>query len=150
MNGMQPLPSWQDPFGNPSGARLGTLVNAINIVVLVSVLFSSQLCEIFGRKKPITLGTLLITLGPALQARAQELGMFIAGRLIIGVSTGNVAVAAPHLMTDVAFKDRIIVYDTLGRGVPSRSVDDVWDIQDGIFVELEVNRSSTGSTGYRD
>ncbi|KAL2826950.1 general substrate transporter [Aspergillus pseudoustus] len=103
INGMQSLPSWQASFGNPSGARLGTLVNAINIGVLVSVLFSSQLCEILGRKKPITIGTALITLGSALQAGAQELGMFIAGRLIIGVGTGIVAVAAPQLMTEVAY-----------------------------------------------
>jgi MFS family permease len=79
------------------------MVNAINIGVLISVLFSSQLCEILGRKKPITIGTILITLGSAIQAGAQNLGMFIAGRLIIGLGTGIVAVAAPQLMTETAY-----------------------------------------------
>lgn len=79
------------------------MVNAINIGVLISTLFSSQLCEMLGRKKPITIGTALITFGSALQAGAQNLGMFIAGRLIIGLGTGIVAVAAPQLMTEVAY-----------------------------------------------
>ncbi|KAF5593418.1 hexose transporter [Fusarium subglutinans] len=34
---------------------------------------------------------------------AQNLGMFIAGRIIIGLGTGIVAVAAPQLMTEVAY-----------------------------------------------
>jgi len=57
----------------------------------------------FGRKKPITLGTFLIVLGSALQGSAQNLAMFIAGRLIIGLGTGIVAVAAPQLMTEAAY-----------------------------------------------
>ncbi|KYG13825.1 hypothetical protein FVEG_14142 [Fusarium verticillioides 7600] len=103
LNGMQSLPLWREAFGDPTGANLGTLVNAINIGVLVSALFSSQVCEIFGRKKPITLGTFLIIIGSALQGGAQNLGMFIAGLIIIGLGTGIVAVAAPQLMTEVAY-----------------------------------------------
>ncbi|KAJ5150347.1 general substrate transporter [Penicillium canariense] len=103
INGMQSLPSWKAAFGNPTGAKLGTLVNAINIGVLLSALFSSQLCEILGRKKPITIGTALITIGSVLQGAAHSLGMFIAGRLIIGLGTGIVAVAAPQLMTEAAY-----------------------------------------------
>lgn len=78
-------------------------MNAINIGVLVSATFSSQLYEIFGRKKPITLGTFLIIFGSAIQGGAQNLGMFIARRIIIGLGTGNVAMAAPQLMTEVAY-----------------------------------------------
>ncbi|KAH8658542.1 general substrate transporter [Ilyonectria robusta] len=103
LNGMQSLPPWQASFGHPKGSNLGTLVNAINIGVLVSALFSSQMCEILGRKKPITIGTALITLGSALQGGAQNLAMFVAGRIIIGLGTGIVAVAAPQLMTEVAY-----------------------------------------------
>ncbi|CAF3571291.1 unnamed protein product [Fusarium graminearum] len=60
LDGMQSLALWQEAFGNPTGANLGTLVNTINIAVLVSTTFSSQICETFSRKKPITLGTFLI------------------------------------------------------------------------------------------
>jgi MFS family permease len=45
----------------------------------------------------------LIIIGSALQGGAQNLGMFIAGRIIIGLGTGIVAVAAPQLMTEVAY-----------------------------------------------
>jgi MFS family permease len=49
------------------------------------------------------MGTFLVVLGSALQGGAISLGMFVAGRIIIGLGTGIVAVAAPQLMTEVAY-----------------------------------------------
>lgn len=103
INGMQSLPSWQEQFDHPDGAKLGALVNAINFGVLASVFISSQLCEMFGRRRPITLGTALIVIRSALQAGAPNFGTFYAGRFIIGFGTGIVAVAAPQLMTECAY-----------------------------------------------
>lgn len=103
LNGMQSLPSWQEEFDHPDGAKLGALVNAIVFGVLASVFISSQLCEVFGRRKPITFGTALIVVGSALQAGAPNFGAFFAGRFIIGFGTGIVAVAAPQLMTECAY-----------------------------------------------
>ncbi|WPG99114.1 general substrate transporter [Acrodontium crateriforme] len=103
LNGMQALPSWQTQFDHPSGANLGALVNAIVFGVLASLFVSSQLCEKFGRRLPVTIGTALVVVGSALQGGAQNFGMFFAGRFVIGFGTGIVAVAAPQLMTECAY-----------------------------------------------
>lgn len=100
LNGTQSLPLWQEEFNHPDGAKLGALVIAINFGVLASRFISSQMCEMFGRKKPISCGIAMIVIGSALQAGAPNFGTFFAGRFIIGFGTGIVAVASPQLMTE--------------------------------------------------
>ncbi|KAL1895650.1 hypothetical protein Sste5346_005120 [Sporothrix stenoceras] len=103
INGMQSLPEWIEFFGNPKGAALGQLVNAINFGVIASVLVSSQLCEWFGRRRPISVGTFLVVFGSALQGGATTYGMFFAGRFVVGIGTGITAVAAPQIMMECAY-----------------------------------------------
>ncbi|CAK7214804.1 hypothetical protein SEUCBS140593_002314 [Sporothrix eucalyptigena] len=103
INGMQSLPSWVAFFGNPQGAALGQLVNAINFGVIASVFVSSQLCEWLGRRRPISVGTFLVVFGSALQGGATTYGMFFAGRFVIGIGTGITAVAAPQIMMECAY-----------------------------------------------
>ncbi|CAK7205120.1 hypothetical protein SEUCBS139899_007885 [Sporothrix eucalyptigena] len=103
INGMQSLPSWVSFFNNPEGEALGQLVNAINFGVIASLLVSSQLCEYFGRRRPISIGTFLVVFGSALQGGARTYGMFFAGRFVIGIGTGIAAVAAPQLMMECAY-----------------------------------------------
>lgn len=75
LNGMQSLPQWEKFFGIPTGARLGAMNFGPTGGTLISVLFSSQLIERFGRRYPITGGSLIIILGSILQAAAVNYGM---------------------------------------------------------------------------
>lgn len=104
--------------------------------------------------------------------------MFIAGRIIIGLGTGVVAVAAPQLMTEVAYPTHrgkmvslymtqwvLVGYTflaplpkgytraiplTLGfaTGISHRSLDNIRNVQDGFFLELEASESLAGSSFY--
>lgn len=103
LNGMQSLPQWNEDFGFPSGGRLGAMVNGVTFGVLISLLFSAQLCEKLGRRYPITIGSSLIIIGSILQTAAANYGMFVAGRFFIGIGGGIGAVAAPQLMTECAY-----------------------------------------------
>jgi MFS family permease len=103
LNGMQALPQWEADFGSPSGGRLGAMVNGIVFGVLISLTFSSQLCEKIGRRYPITIGTSIIILGSILQTAAVNYEMFVVGRFFIGIGGGLVAVAAPQLMMECAY-----------------------------------------------
>lgn len=75
LNGMQALPQWKKFFGEPTGTRLGAMSFGPTGGTLISVLFSSQLIEKFGRRYPICGGSLLIILGSVLQAAADRYGM---------------------------------------------------------------------------
>lgn len=103
LNGMQALPQWREYFGSPSAGKLGAMVNGVAFGVLISLTFSSQLCEKIGRRYPITIGTSIIIVGSILQTAAVHYGMFILGRFLIGIGGGLVAVAAPQLMMECAY-----------------------------------------------
>jgi hypothetical protein len=78
LNGMQ-SPEWNKDFENPTGGRLGAMVNGVVFGVLMSLTFSSQLCEWLGRKYPITIGSNLVIFGSILQTAATSYAMFVAG-----------------------------------------------------------------------
>ncbi|TPX13631.1 uncharacterized protein E0L32_005834 [Thyridium curvatum] len=103
INGMQALPEWQKFFGQPKGSRLGAMTFGPTGGVLISILVSSQLCDRLGRRWPIFGGSLLIILGSVIQAAAMNYSMFVASRFIVGFGLGIVSVAAPPLLSEVAY-----------------------------------------------
>lgn len=103
INGMQALPQWQLFFGQPTGTRLGAMTFGPTGGTLISILVSSQLCDRFGRRYPICGGSLVIILGSALQAASTDYNMFVASRFLVGFGLGIVSVAAPPLLSEVAY-----------------------------------------------
>ncbi|KAK7416180.1 hypothetical protein QQX98_005377 [Neonectria punicea] len=103
LNGMQSLPQWQKFFGEPTGSRLGAMTFGPTGGVLISVLISSQLCDRFGRRWPICGGSLIIILGSILQTASVNYGMFVLSRFLVGFGLGIVSVAAPPLLSEVAY-----------------------------------------------
>ncbi|KAB5511683.1 general substrate transporter [Coniochaeta sp. 2T2.1] len=103
LNGMQSLPQWVAFFGHPEGSRLGAMTFGPTGGVLISILISSQLCDRFGRRYPICGGSLIIILGSVIQAAARNYGMFVASRFLVGFGLGIVSVAAPPLLSEVAY-----------------------------------------------
>ncbi|KAF4468288.1 hypothetical protein FALBO_4826 [Fusarium albosuccineum] len=103
LNGAQSLPQWQEFFGEPKGTRLGAMTFGPNGGVLISILISSQLCDWFGRRKPIFGGSILIIVGAIIQTWSRNYGMFVASRFIIGFGLGIVSTAAPPLLSEVTY-----------------------------------------------
>ncbi|KAH8884157.1 general substrate transporter [Thozetella sp. PMI_491] len=103
LNGMQSLPQWKLYFGSPQGVELGAMTFGPNGGTLISILISSQLCDRFGRRWPIFGGSLIIILGSVLQTAAVNYGMFVVARFLVGFGLGIVAVAAPPLLSEVAY-----------------------------------------------
>jgi MFS family permease len=103
INGMQSLPQWQKFFGNPMGTELGAMTFGPNGGVLISILISAQLCDWFGRRVPIFIGSIIIVLGSAIQAASTNYAMFVASRFVIGFGLGIVSTAAPPLLSEVAY-----------------------------------------------
>ncbi|CAK7225596.1 hypothetical protein SBRCBS47491_005942 [Sporothrix bragantina] len=103
INGMQSLTQWATFFGHPAGTRLGAMTAGTTGGTLIAVLWSSQLCERFGRRWPIFGGSVVIIIGSILQGAAQNFGMFVAGRFLVGAGLCMVATAAPPLLTECAY-----------------------------------------------
>lgn len=103
MNGLQTLPQWRNYFGNPSASILGA-INAIYPVGKLLGLFpSTWISDRYGRKRPMLVGFFLLFIGTVLQGAAQNVGMMIVSRFILGFGTAFLAQPSPILVTELAY-----------------------------------------------
>lgn len=59
--------------------------------------------DYLGRRMTIWIGCCIMLIGAALQTAAQNIGMFIGCRFLIGFGLSFASVAAPILVTELAF-----------------------------------------------
>ncbi|KAF7552911.1 hypothetical protein G7Z17_g3972 [Cylindrodendrum hubeiense] len=103
MNGLQSLDTWQGFFNNPSASELG-LLNAIqNVGQLVALPFCAIICDKYGRRPALVVSAFILLIGVILQAAAQNTGMFIAARGILGLGLALNITAAPLLLLELAY-----------------------------------------------
>lgn len=96
---MNILPSYTEYFS------LNTVTTALNTSIVgignaVSGLFNGPLCDYLGRKKTLLYASCLTIIGVAVQSAAQNIGMFIAGRFIIGFGVGISCTASPTYLSE--------------------------------------------------
>lgn len=75
-------------FGHPSPAIHGLVVSSVLLSAAVTSFLAGHVADNLGRSTGIASGGLIFAAGAALEAGAAHLGMFIAGRLIVGVGEG--------------------------------------------------------------
>ncbi|OCF77461.1 hypothetical protein I204_01449 [Kwoniella mangroviensis CBS 8886] len=103
MNGLQSLDTWKGYFGTPTGSTLG-IFNAIqSIGGIVGLPFAPFLNDRFGRRWTMFIGAAIQIVGVALQTGAQSVAMFIGCRFLIGFGLAFSCLAAPTLLTELAF-----------------------------------------------
>ncbi|RAO73892.1 uncharacterized protein BHQ10_009904 [Talaromyces amestolkiae] len=103
MNGLQSLDEWNAYFHNPTANTLA-LLNAIqNVGQLAAIPFCAYACDTFGRKRILVASSFVLLIGVCLQAAAQNNGMFIAARGILGIGLAFNITAAPLLIMELAF-----------------------------------------------
>lgn len=103
MNGLQTVENWQIYFNRPTGSLLG-IFNAIQSIGGIAGLpFSAFIADRFGRRFAIFFGSCIMMVGVALQTGAQNIGMFIGARFLIGFGLTFACTAAPLLITELAF-----------------------------------------------
>ena len=80
-------------MGLDTASNASQLVGAINGVyiagALIGSVLSSYATDILGRRKSLSLVSMLATLGGILQAGSVNIAMFIAARLIAGFGIGS-------------------------------------------------------------
>ncbi|KAJ5378246.1 uncharacterized protein N7496_005655 [Penicillium cataractarum] len=99
MNGLQSLSTWSTYFNNPNSALLGVV---------------AWFADRFGRRIALQTGCALIVIAAIIQTAAQNLGMFIAARFIIGVGIEFCMVPSPVLTTELAYPTHRAKFTSLG------------------------------------
>lgn len=103
LNGLQILPQWQEFFNHPKGGRLGLISNGTRIGQAGAIITIAPILQKFGRRKPIIFGSAFMLIGIALQTAAQNLPMFVIGRVIIGLGNNIQQSASLVLLAEIAY-----------------------------------------------
>ncbi|KIL88267.1 lactose permease [Fusarium avenaceum] len=117
MNGLQSLDTWKADFNNPDANKLAILNAIQNIGQLVALPFCAMFCDKFGRRPALVTGAAIMLVGVGLQGGAQNTGMFIAARGILGFGLALNITAAPVLIMELAYPTQrapmVSIYNTL-------------------------------------
>ena len=82
------MPSFTTSFGTLSSSLQGIIVSSIMLSATIVSLFAGTVSDSLGRTRSLAIGALFFALGAAIEAAAVTLGMFIAGRCIVGLGEG--------------------------------------------------------------
>jgi sugar porter (SP) family MFS transporter len=102
-NGLQSLTAFETFFDHPAGGRLGTMTNGYTIGALIMTPFVTLIVDYLGRRWSIISGCGVIIIGAIIQGAAKNFGMFIGGRIILGIGGIVALTAGPPLVTECAF-----------------------------------------------
>lgn len=100
MNGLLMLPAYSEYF-HLTPAREGLNNAAMWIGGILGALLAQPLPDKFGRRRSIIYGCITTAIGIALQTAAQNIGMFVAGRLVIGIGSAVQNLSAPTLLGEL-------------------------------------------------
>lgn len=103
LNGLQSLEYWQSYMGHPTGQRLGALSAAPTLGSISIFVIAPYLCDRFGRKLVVIFGQMFVLLGAILQGVSNSYGFFFVSRFIIGAGSATAAIAAPALISEIAY-----------------------------------------------
>ncbi|KAK5997193.1 High-affinity glucose transporter-like protein [Cladobotryum mycophilum] len=113
MSGIITGPYFNDYFGHPSKAEVGTMVAILEIGAFITSLMVGRVGDIIGRRKTILYGSCIFFVGGALQTMATSMAMMMVGRIVAGF--GVVGNFSPHnrgKLACIEFSGNIIGYTT--------------------------------------
>ncbi|KAK5957724.1 hypothetical protein OHC33_000913 [Knufia fluminis] len=84
LNGLQAMPQWKAYFNSPSSSFLGLIYASLFLPAIVTPYISSMINDRWGRKAALGVGSIILIIGAFVNAFATNVGMFIAGRVLIG------------------------------------------------------------------
>ncbi|KKA30546.1 hypothetical protein TD95_003631 [Thielaviopsis punctulata] len=115
MNGLQTLDHWQNYFNHPRGSLLGLFNASMSLGSLCGLFVVPYLVDRLGRRIGITVGCTIMLIAVGIQTGAQDFGMFVAARLILGFGDSIVLGSAPLLIAEIAHpQDRAVLVTLSG------------------------------------
>ncbi|OQE41818.1 hypothetical protein PENCOP_c004G06572 [Penicillium coprophilum] len=98
----QSMKPWVKDMGNPDPSRIGLITAIVFVGGFAGALVASPTADYFGRRAGMFVGSSLTFVGTITQTAAQNAGMFIGGRFLIGFGISFTCVAGPSLLFELA------------------------------------------------
>ncbi|KAH7324152.1 general substrate transporter [Stachybotrys elegans] len=90
-----------DTFGDPTSGDLGLIGALYQIGAVCSIPMVPIIADRWGRKPCIGVGFIIMAIGSALQAAANDYGTFCAGRVLLGFGNSFSQICSPMLLTEI-------------------------------------------------
>jgi MFS family permease len=87
---------------NQAGSSTGVIFIIYNLGQIAAFPFCGLLADGYGRRICIFIGCVIVWIGTAVQATANEKGQFIGGRFILGFGAAIASAAAPAYIVELA------------------------------------------------
>ncbi|KAM0081324.1 hypothetical protein ACKRZS_006509 [Fusarium odoratissimum] len=100
--GFQAMPAWQAYFKSPTGALLGIYSASFFIPSIFTSFIGDYISTKFGRRWCIFVANIILVLGALINTFTSSVGMWCAGRAVMGAGVGLVKVAAPVLIQEIS------------------------------------------------
>jgi MFS family permease len=103
MGAINAMETYQETFGlTGAGSTTGIIFIIYQIGQIASFPFCGFFADGYGRRWCIFIGCLIVLVGTAIQATANHLGQFIAGRFILGFGASIASAAGPAYTVELA------------------------------------------------
>jgi MFS family permease len=100
VNAMKP---YQETFGlDGAGSATGVVFIIYNLGQIGAFPFCGPIADNYGRRIGVFVGCLIVLVGTAIQAAANGMGQFIAGRFLLGFGAAIASAAAPAYAVELA------------------------------------------------
>lgn len=117
MNGLNILPSYTDYFSLTT-ASLSLNTASIWIGGMAAAFWAGTVTDMVGRKWAMFIGAAISIVGILLQSAAQNIAMFITGRILIGLASGLSGVGEFYFLWKRCLKEFILMENTSCTNLP--------------------------------
>lgn len=110
INALQIVPSWKEFFNNPEGSLKGIISAAYSLGAILSLPFIGIINDRFGRRWSIFGGSCIMVIGAIIQCFAQNAGMYIFARMVLGFGIPTCIVSGSSLIGELGYpKERAVL-----------------------------------------
>ncbi|KAF6812502.1 MFS hexose [Colletotrichum musicola] len=102
-NGVQSLDAFNERFDHPQGARLGLYGASTQLGGAFTIFVAPFVIQKLGRRAMCFIGSVIVIAMAIMEAFAVNFEMFIAGKLLLGFGSTCCQIAAPVLVTELAY-----------------------------------------------
>jgi MFS family permease len=101
VNAMDPFHKF---FGTEmEGASIGAVFALYSVGNILGCLVAAPASDAFGRRYGMVAGSIFVIIGAVIQAAAQNVGTFMAGRLFLGLGCTISVTAAPIYLVEMSY-----------------------------------------------
>lgn len=101
VNAMDPFHAF---FGTEmQGASIGAVFALYSVGNILGCLVAAPASDFFGRRYGMVIGSIFVIIGAVIQAAAQNVGTFMAGRLFLGFGCTIAVTAAPIYLVEMSY-----------------------------------------------